>query len=216
MDIYNDASHKLDNAQRDLRHAETQLDIARRRPPVRVYIGDNSRGEPQYRYDPPDTSYERAQVSSAISHVNRCQSALQSAAGQLKRAKHECAQAERQRDGAIDSRNDAIEAVALSKSGVELAGDAKHHAVLSVKYSDECSAVLSQIQVILEQFKQVYEQQSTMLGRLDNDHNDALINMRQLETQQETVQGETYTLKYTLQDKINLLIAFDQPLNRSY
>jgi hypothetical protein len=49
---------------------------------------------------------------------------------------------------------------------------------------------------------------------LDNQANQALLQLRDVANSQEAIQGEAFSLKYTLQDKAALLLAFDQPLGR--
>ncbi|MFM9745679.1 hypothetical protein ACKI2C_49845, partial [Streptomyces brasiliscabiei] len=61
-------------------------------------------------------------------------------------------------------------------------------------------------------FKETCEQQTSLIGTLSADTNDAFLYLKSLEGQQESLQDQAFSLKYTLQDKVSLLLSYDQPL----
>lgn len=207
------ARSELGNAERELSSARSQLSAARARPNVRVYIGDDSQGRAMYRYDPPDTSYEEGLVARATSRVNACQSNLNYALSQEKAARQERNKAQHQFSGSQLALNDANEAISMANQTLEVANDSKRQANYSQEFSQRCHVILDQVNNVITQFEQTYEQQSIVTSKLDSEANQAFLHLRNLESQQEAIQGEAFTLKYTLQDKTSLLIAFDQPLS---
>jgi len=203
-----------DRADSELSRAETQLRIARAGPRREVYVGKDSQGRAIYESYPPDTSYEEGRVAAAQSQVNACRAALNRAVSAQQAAVAERDRADAQLHGARQALADASTSVDMAEQALELAHDGQRQASSSLSYSQHCLQVLEEVKTGLQQFKQTCQQQSDVLAQLDNQANQALLQLRDVANSQEAIQGEAFSLKYTLQDKAALLLAFDQPLGR--
>ncbi|GAK87614.1 hypothetical protein JCM19238_5224 [Vibrio ponticus] len=101
----------------------------------------------------------------------------------------------------------------MASYALEVANDSKRQAGYSQESARACLQTLAHVKAELDRFEQTCNQQSSLLSQLDSEANQAFLQVRDLETQHESIQGEVFTLKYTLQDKTSLLIAYDQPLS---
>ncbi|GMQ46922.1 hypothetical protein [Vibrio sp. 10N] len=189
------------------------LEAARARPPVKVYDGQDSNGNARYRYEKPSTHAEEAALAAAKVHEANCLQILNAAIKQRNLAQKECDRAEHQVNGATRALSESRQSVVLADQTLAVSSDAKRQANQSLDYSMKCLALLEQVKELLEAFEATCLDQTHTVSGLQNNANQALLELRDLENQQEAIQGEVFSLKYTLQDKVSLLIAFDQPLN---
>lgn len=214
-------TRKKESAERDDDAAQSRKDrayhalqIARSRPPVRVYDGKDSSGRDVYRYEPPDTHAEEMAYSAACAHAQHCRSLYNNAVRELDAAIRERNKAIHQLNGARAALSDARESVNLADQALQVANDGKRQANYSHDLSTQCLQVLEQVRSLLDEFKKTCQQQTDTVSKLESDANQAFLQLRNLENHHESIQGEVFSLKYTLQDKVSLLIAFDQPLSR--
>lgn len=207
------AQNDLSTAESELSRAEIALSHARRRT-ERKYVGTDSKGRDQYITVPVDTSFEEAAVARAQSAVSRARHALQRAEAEERAARNELSQAREQLHGTKLAKADANTASEMAADSVDTATDGKRQADYGQSQAQKCLELLDQVKHLLVQFKQTCEQQSQVVAELDADVHQSFLHMRDVEGQQESIQGEAFSLKYTLQDKVSLLIAYDQPLSR--
>ncbi|MDA0147074.1 hypothetical protein [Vibrio sp. LaRot3] len=225
---YSRADNHFERCEREMRSAERDdneaqsrkdrayhaLQAARSRPPVRVYVGKDSNGRDVYRYDPPDTHAEEMAYSSACAHASHCRSVYNAAVAERNAALKERNRAQAQLQGARVALSEAKESVVLADHALQVANDGKRQANYSHDFSKHCLQVLDQVKALLGEFKKTLQEQTETISKLESDNNQAFLQLRNVENHHESIQGEAFSLKYTLQDKVSLLIAFDQPLNR--
>ena len=97
--------------------------------------------------------------------------------------------------------SDARESVNLADQALQVANDGKRQANYSHDLSTQCLQVLEQVRSLLDEFKKTCHQQTDTVSKLESDANQAFLQLRNLENHHESIQGEVFSLKYTLQDK---------------
>jgi ABC-type phosphate transport system auxiliary subunit len=102
----------------------------------------------------------------------------------------------------------------MADQAFDVATQGKRQANYSNESSKVCLSVLEQIKIILSEFEATCQELTQSLVSLESEANQAFLLLRNIENHHESTLGEAFSLKYTLQDKSSLLIAFDQPLGR--
>ncbi len=207
-----EAESKLASAKAELARAQSALNHVRSLPPRKVYRGRDRNGNDLYDYEPVSTYQEEARVSRAQSSVSQRNGEVNSALSAESAARIEVTRATTQLNGSRYAIKDAKNATHLAEQAREVATHTKRESQYSQSYSKECLETLEKINLLLIAFKETCEQQTSLIGTLSADTNDAFLYLKSLEGQQESLQDQAFSLKYTLQDKISLLLSYDQPL----
>ncbi|WP_163392553.1 hypothetical protein [Enterovibrio norvegicus] len=205
------AEQRTLSAEQDYRSAKANYDYASSQT-IRVYVGQDSRGNAQYEH--------RRNPATAERHaMNAAHGRLQTAREEERRAKSECNAARNEYKEACDQVNGSMSAVSdmevatkHSYSALSSAEDAKTN-TLNAKYSlDEERRILEQMDDTLKSIESCVNSQQNCQCELHQHNSMALTTSRNNEQIQEDLVFEIYKIRYALENKANLLAAFDAPV----
>ncbi|OLQ85147.1 hypothetical protein BIY21_19345 [Vibrio ponticus] len=205
------AERKTRAAESDYRSAKSNYDYARSQM-IQVYVGKDSRGNAQYEYRRNPATAELHALNAASSRLDSARSQEQVARQELSAAREEYSRASHQVEGSMSAVADMEVAKKHSYSALSSAEDAKTN-TLNARYSlDEERRVLEQMDDILNSIESCVFSQQNCQRELHQHNSVANTALRNNEQIQEDLVYEIYKVRYALENKANLLAAFDAPV----
>ncbi|WP_318520678.1 hypothetical protein [Photobacterium leiognathi] len=179
---------------------------------IRVYVGRDSKGNPEYRYERNPAAEERRAMNAAHSKLQSAIIEEKDAECELIAARDELFDASRQVEGSQSAVRDMTIAIKHAYSSLSNAEDAKTNSLTAKYMLDEERRTLQQMDDILKGIETCVHHQLNCQRDLHQQNGMALGVLRNNEQSQNDLVYEIYKLRYTLENKANLLHAFDAPV----
>lgn len=207
----NIAERSLSAAQSDYNSAKSNYDYARSQT-IREYVGTDSKGNAQYRTRQNPATAELHAMNAAHAVLQRARSVEKAARIELNSARAEYAEATTQVQGSEYAVSDMETARKHSCSALSSAEDAKNN-TLNAKFTlDDERRFLEQMDDILSSIESCVYSQQNCQRELHQHNTKALMALRNNEYIQDDLSYEIYKIRYALENKANLLSAFDAPV----
>lgn len=179
---------------------------------IREYVGRDSKGNPQYRYVPNPAIAERHAMDMANSKLQMAIAEEMQAESELNSARNELLRATRQVNGSRSAVCDMGISIKHAYSSLSNAEDAKTNSLTAKYMLDEERRTLQQMDDILKGIETCVHHQLNCQRDLHQQNGMALGVLRNNEQSQNDLVYEIYKLRYALENKANLLHAFDAPV----
>ncbi|KDM89867.1 hypothetical protein [Photobacterium galatheae] len=205
------AEHNRISAESSYHSAKAAYEYARAQK-ISVYVGKDSDGRDVYESRPNPATAERHAMNSAYSSLQSAISEESLAKSELNAARNEYAQASHQVEGSLTAVADMEVATRHAYSALTNAEDAKTN-TLHARYTlDEERRILEEMDDTLKGIENCVSSQQSCQRDLHQQNTKALTTLRHHEQIQDDLVYEIYKIRYALENKVNLLAAFDAPV----